>query len=142
MEDYIFLIVAIVLSVLSAISQNKKKKRTDQVTAEPKALPQNRLFDQLFSPDFFEEADEEKVQPVPARRVTTETTAIRPAAERFVRHEYKTTLPTIVRKVKPQPEMNDQLVDEEDEGSEEVSYLSDFSLRKAFVYSEILNRKY
>jgi hypothetical protein len=32
--------------------------------------------------------------------------------------------------------------DEPDEVEESMNYLEDFSLRKAFVYSEIMNRKY
>jgi hypothetical protein len=143
MEDYIFLIVAIVLSVLSAVNQNKKKKAAQANTDSPKVQHRNPLFDQLFGSDLFDEPEVEKVQPVKIQRVKPEVKVSQVPRESFVRHEYKTTLPpTIKRKEKPQPEKNDLLVEDSTEDNDEVSYLSDFSLRKAFVYSEILNRKY
>jgi len=144
MEDYIFLIIAIVLSILSAVNQNKKKKKAAQEAIDqPKIQPRNPLFDQLFGGGFFDEPDEEKVQPVHIQRVKPEVKAAPPAREGFVRHEYKTTLPpTIKRKEKPQPVKRDLLEEDSTEDIEDVSYLSDFSLRKAFIYSEILNRKY
>ena len=144
MEDYIFLIIAIVLSVLSAVNQNKKKKKAAQEAIDqPKVQPRNPLFDQRFGGGFFDEQDEEKVVPVHIQRVKPEVKVVQPTRESFVRHEYKTTLPpTIKRKEKPQPVKRDLLEEDSTEDNDEVSYLSDFSLRKACVYSEILNRKY
>ncbi len=143
MEDYIFLIVAIVLSVLSAVNQNKKKKAAALANNEsPKVQHRNPLFDQLFGSDLFDEPDVEKVQPVKIQRVKPEVKVAQVPRESFVRHEYKTTLPATAWKVKPQPEKKETLAEESTEENEDSGYLSDFSLRKAFVYSEILNRKY
>ena len=142
MEDYIFLIVAIVLSVLSAVNQNKKKKAAQANTDSPKVQHRNPLFDQLFGSDLFDEPDEEKVQPVKIQRVKPEVKVSQAPRESFVRHEYKTTLPATALNVKPKLEKKEQVVEDLDEENEDAGYLSDFSLRKAFIYSEILNRKY
>ena len=145
MEDYIFLIIAIVLSVFGAINQNKKKKADDNPFAEEIEEPRNRFMDQLLGRDFLDEPVVKKAPPV---RITP--THVNVAAKsiselprsKFYHQTFKSTLPD-----RPKHELlKTTWKQKEEEGigevEESINYLEDFSLRKAFVYSEIMNRKY
>jgi len=145
MEDYIFLIIAIVLSIFGAINQNKKKKVDDNPFTEEIDEPRNSFMDQLLGRDFLDEpvvkkAPPVRITPVQVNVVAKSTTEI-PRAK-FYHQTFKSTLPD-----RPKHELvhtSRKLKEEEEivEVEESVNYLEDFSLRKAFVYSEIMNRKY
>lgn len=148
MEDYIFLIIAIVLSIFGAI--NKKKKRGEEIVPDGQTTEnpsRNFFMDQLLGEDFLEEPEAEVVQPVMPRRVIYKEPEVsqRPAMQTGLYHStFKSTLPE--RKKNPARMMtkNVELEDPETtvELSDESGILDDFSLRKAFIYSEILQRKY
>ena len=147
MEDYIFLIVAVALSIYAAINKNKKAKIADSSVEEEDEPSRNFFMDQLLGEDFLEEKKEVKhplvkVQPAPAN-FAYKSSIDTEKGKNFKPAKFKSTLPdrpkhesilTIYR----QPEELEEIA-----GSEEtVSYLEDFSLRKAFVYSQIMERKY
>lgn len=144
MEDYIFLIIAIVLSIFGAINQNKKKKLFDNPVPENEESPRNSFMDQLLGNDFLNEPIVKKAPPIrinPVKvNVDTKSGNEKPK-EKFYHQVFKSTLPErpkherIQTTWKPKEEM--EAVEEE-----AINYLEDFSLRKAFIYSEILNRKY
>jgi hypothetical protein len=145
MEDYIFLIIAVVISIFAAIKKNKKKEPIVTAVAEKEEEPENYLLDKLFNLDFPE--DEEEQVPVRIRPVVKRETLIPPAPMRIpenYRSPYKSTLPDRSGQA-IQSSLKKETVPDEDikvETGESVGYLKDFSLRKAFVYSEIMNPKY
>lgn len=148
MEDYIFLIIAIVLSIFGAI--NKKKKRGEEIVPDGESTEKpsrNFFMDQLLGEDFLEEPEPEVVQPVKPRRVIFKEPEVsqRPAMQTGLYHStFKSTLPE--RKKNPVRMMTKKVEMEETEAvvefSDEPGIMEDFSLRKAFIYSEILQRKY
>ena len=144
MEDYIFLIIAIVLSIFGAINQNRKKKAADNPFIEENDEPRNSFMDQLLDRDFL---DEPVVKKAPKVRVnpTLVNVAAKSTSEipgsKFYHQAFESTLPD-----RPKHEViqtSRKLKEEEEvvEEEESVNYLEDLSLRKAFIYSEILNRK-
>ena len=145
MEDYIFLIIAIVLSIFGAINQNKKKKAEANPFAEEIDEPRNGFMDQLLDRDFLDEpvvkrAPKVRINPAPVNVVAKSTSEI--PRSKFYHQAFESTLPN-----RPKHEViqtSRKLKEEEEivEEEESVNYLEDFSLRKAFIYSEILNRKY
>jgi len=139
MEDYIFLIIAIVLSIFGAINQNKKKKFNENPFPEKKEEPRNHFMDQLLGSDFLDEPEVKKPQSVRINPVPVKVGA--EASEKFYHQVFKSTLPD-----RPKHELiqttRKQKEEEIGEVEESIDYLEDFSLRKAFVYSEIMNRKY
>jgi hypothetical protein len=145
MEDYIFLIIAIVLSIFGAINQNKKKKAEVNPFVEGVDEPRNGFMDQLLGRDFLDEpvvkkAPKVRVNPTQANVAAKSTSEI--PRSKFYHQAFKSTLPD-----RPKHEViqtSRKLKEEEEavEVEESVNYLEDFSLRKAFIYSEILNRKY
>jgi len=145
MEDYIFLIIAIVLSIFGAINQNKKKKIEENPFSEAEEKTGNSFMDQLLGADFLNEPEVKKAPPVRIKpmqtKVATKNTIEIPR-DKFYHQVFKSTLPD-----RPKHELlkttwkhkeEDEIVDDE----ESINYLEDFSLRKAVIYSEIMNRKY
>lgn len=145
MEDYIFLIIAVVISIFAAIKKNKKKEPIASTATENEEEPENYLMDRLFNVDFPE--DEEEQIPVRIRPVAKKETLIAPAPMHTpvnYRLPFKSTLPdrsgrVIQSSLKKETVLD---VDLDVETGESAGYLEDFSLRKAFVYSEIMNPKY
>jgi len=147
MDDYIFLIIAIALSIFGAINQSKKKKAMDD-PAEKSARPRNFFMDQLLGEDFLAEPKVEE-NPVPlVKPVLKKEPLVSPAqfgqSGLYHNTRFSSTLPERAKKPlqattrKPLSEA----VEPESEEEEMPGYLEDFSLRKAFVYSEIMQRKY
>jgi hypothetical protein len=145
MEDYIFLIIAIVLSIFGAINQNKKKKAGDKPFAEEIEEPRNRFMDQLLGRDFLDEPLVKKAPPVrinPTRvNIAAKSTSEIPRSK-FYHQTFKSTLPDRPKHELVQTSRKQKAEEEMTEVEDSINYLEDFSLRKAFVYSEILNRKY
>jgi hypothetical protein len=148
MEDYIFLIIAIVLSIFGAI--NKKKKIAEEVNpfAEKPQRSKNFFLDQLLGEDFLAnspEVPEPVIQEKPVAKKPKLAVNQIPVNRSGLYHEkFISTLPD-QKKKQFQPLTTKALEIEpevENEEYETPDYLGDFSLRKAFVYSEILHPKY
>jgi hypothetical protein len=145
MEDYIFLIIAIVLSIFGAINQNKKKKVDDNPFIDEVEEPRNRFMDQLLGRDFLDgpvatKAPPPRIKPIEANVATQGNGDTQRG--KFYHQVFKSTLPD---RPKHQLIQTTRIKKEEEESvevEESINYLEDFSLRKAFVYSEIMNRKY
>jgi len=147
MEDYIFLIIAIVLSIFGAI--NKKKKVTEKANplAEKAQRTKNFFLDQLLGENFMDEPQEVIEPPVREKPVlkTVPVAAPRPVSQSGLYHfGFKSTLPE--QKIKPFQTLTSKsevkAPEVEFDDTDPPGYLEDFSLRKAFIYSEILQRKY
>lgn len=145
MEDYIFLIIAVVISIFAAINKNKKKELIVSAVSENEEEPENYLMDGFFHVDFPE--DEEEQVPFRIKQTAKKETLNAPVPMRTevnYRMPFKSTLPdrsgrTFQSSLKKEDAPDVNL---EDETGESTGYLEDFSLRKAFVYSEIMTPKY
>jgi hypothetical protein len=147
MEDYIFLLIAIGLSIFGAINQNKKKKEASLNPTGKADKPGNFFLDQLLGSDFLSEPKEME-KPVPLMKPALKKETLvnpMPGKQSGLYHtSFTSTLPD--RAKKPlQPTLRkpvDDTMANEPEEEEMAGYLEGFSLRKAFVYSEIMQRKY
>jgi len=145
MEDYIFLIIAIVLSIFGAINQNRKKKIEDNPFTEVDEKPRNRFMDQLLGNDFLNEPEVRKVTPIKIKPVAVNVAAkstIDIPRGKFYHQTFKSTLPDRPKHELVHTSRKQKEEEEIAEVEDSINYLEDFSLRKAFIYSEILNRKY
>ena len=127
MENYIFIIIAILLSVFGAISSGKKKAaEADRENGPSRRKPYSPFDDPLEDMDFPEEkspARQEKQEKIPSpdpgaayqpmQRATTITGNREPV--RLTSCQNRTTIHPV---------------------------MEDFSLRKAVIFTEILKRKY
>lgn len=149
MDDYFFLIIAIALSIFGAINQNKKKKQTENPFEEADAKPRNFFMDQLLGKDFLDVPEPEvkkvtpiRVNPAPTKVAVTKSSSNVQTGGNFHLQRFKSTLPdrpkhatiSTTKKIKEEIEIA--------ETEETIDYLEDFSLRKAFVYSQILEQKF
>lgn len=145
MEDYIFLIIAIVLSIFGVINQNKKKKIEENPFSEAEEKPRNSFMDQLLGADFLNEPEVKKAPPVRIKpmqtKVATKNTIEIPR-EKFYHQVFKSTLPDRPKHELLKTTWKHKIEEEIVEDEESINYLEDFSLRKAVIYSEIMNRKY
>ena len=145
MEDYIFLIIAIVLSIFGAINQNKKKKAENSPFADEIEEPRNRFMDQLLGRDFLDEPVAKKATPVrknPAPLNVADKSTIEIPRSKFYHQTFKSTLPDRPKHEMIRTTWKQKDNEEYDEINESMNYLEDFSLRKAFIYSEIMNQKF
>lgn len=145
MEDYIFLIIAIVLSIFGAINQNRKKKIEDNPFTEVAEKPRNRFMDQLLGNDFLNEPEVRKVTPIKIKPVAVNVAAkstIDIPRGKFYHQTFKSTLPDRPKHEMIRTTWKQKDNEEYDEINESMNYLEDFSLRKAFIYSEIMNQKF
>jgi len=145
MEDYIFLIIAIVLSIFGAINQNKKKKVEGNPFTAAEGKPRSRFMDQLLGADFLnepevKEAPPVRIKPVPVNVVAKSTIDI--PRGKFYHQVFKSTLPDRPKHELLKTTWKQKEEEEVVESEESINYLEDFSLRKAVIYSEIMNRKY
>ncbi len=130
MEDYIFIIVAIILSVVSAI--NKKKKKQAAAQGRGKSSPKKpTVLEQLFHDSFF---DDEEIQEQPAQ-------VEQPKPDLIKREVFKhRRIPATVKTPKETP--TDFIKESNPAKKIRKSIRANFSLKDAVIYSEILNRKY
>jgi len=145
MEDYIFLIIAIVLSIFGAINQNKKKKIEDNPFTEVEEKPRNSFMDQLLGGDFLKEPEVRNAPPVlkkPIQVAVPPKSTIDIPRGKFYHQVFKSTLPDRPKHEMLKTTWKQKEEEEVIEGEESINYLEDFSLRKAVIYSEIMNRKY
>ena len=196
MEDYIFLIIAIVISIFGALSKTKKRAREENLEEPP--MPRNSRTDPFLNFEMMDMDHEEQEQEqarkakeaqdrrnrevhtflnvdmmdvedeeeVHARKVKEEQARrdkeakARQMNEAFARTDrhrigearkdnvyhptrFRSTLPDRPKRTvfKPPVKLEEQeIVDVE--LPERGSYLEDFSIRKAIIYSSILERKY
>ncbi len=147
MDDYIFLLIAVALSIFGAINQKKKKKDAENPLSEKKSSARNFFMDQLLGPDFLAEPiGEVKPQVFVNTKLKKEPLVhSMPLKQTGLYHTtFESKLPDRPKK-QLQPNLRKTIVEQSDPESEldeSSGYLEDFSLRKAFVYSEILQRKY
>ncbi|MFY9152006.1 MAG: hypothetical protein WAO52_08330 [Prolixibacteraceae bacterium] len=145
MDDYIFLIIAVIISIFAAIKKNKKKDEV--ILSDGVREPRNFLMDQLLGEDFLADSDDEFEEPVRIQPpVQKEAKVFVPEIKTsgLTRKGFSSGLPAssssrLQLSVKP------SIATEPEEDSEEIEpegYLEGFSLRKAVIYSEILNPKY
>jgi hypothetical protein len=147
MKDYYFLFIAVALSIFAAIKQNKKKvDDINSATGQPER-PKNSFLDQLMGEGFWDEPiglvpPPARVKPAPAtpssatKKDSNTGEPYHPGFKRTLPDLQKRNVPVTVRK--PIESKGEAELESEDM----PGYLEDFSLRKAFVYSEIMNRKY
>jgi hypothetical protein len=147
MDDYIFLIIAIGLSIFGAINQNKKKKAAENPLSENETKPRSSFLDQLLGEGFLADPQElskpkELIKPVLKRNPLVNPMS---GGQSGLYHTgFSSSLPERSKK-SIQPTLRKsaiEITEPEPESDELPGYLEDFSLRKAFVYSEILNPKY
>lgn len=149
MEDYIFLIVAVALSIYAAINKNKKNKEAPILLEEEEELEENNarnfFMDQLLGEDFLEEPIVKKPKPVKIAQIPAKPefkSGLDTNNKGLFRSRFVSTLPERIKRPSVSS-MNIQPEEDEDNLMEETgSYLDDFSLRKAVIYSQILERKY
>lgn len=145
MEDYIFLIIAIVLSIFGAINQNKKKKIEENSFSEAEEKPGSSFMDQLLGTDFLNEPEVKKAPLVrikPEKMNVANKSTLEIPREKFYHQVFKSTLPDRPKHELLKTTWKHKEEDEIVEDEESMNYLEDFSLKKAVIYSEILNRKY
>jgi hypothetical protein len=142
MEDYIFLIIAIVLSILGAMNQSKKKRQAAADRLFPEEEERPSIFDQMFADD---EVDEEPVvimqKPEPKVFVPNKQPVIptfEPAPSRLDTGHIQSSLIKRSIEVKPVEDL------EEDAEPEYIGegIMEGFTLKKALVYTEIIERRY
>lgn len=148
MDDYIFLIIAIVVTILAAVKKNKKKANAVSPAQQPEQ-PTHFLFDQLLPEETKAEFDDDfdfpdwpsseaPREPVPEPvKIQEQPKAYFIPRETFKSHlpVKKTIIESSVKKIVPAEE---EMFEEE----ETSGFLEDFSLRKAVIYSEILKPKF
>ncbi|WP_163709670.1 hypothetical protein [Mangrovibacterium lignilyticum] len=153
MEDYIFIIIAIVLSVFGAMNQQKKKReQAMRGMDDEEERTSNSIFDQLFEDDVFMTGNPQEmvsppiVKPAPPKKEKMKAPvkmeaparmAYKPIKREGLKHSY-------VREERKSTSLELEKLQKEDESKFRSKNFrrKDFSLRKAVIYSEILNRKY
>ena len=133
MEDYIFIIIAIVLSIFGAINQSKKKKMA-QMNNEEDPAPRPSIFDQIFEEPEFQEPTPQIIPPAPLKVTPLKRETLKPSQHSMSKKEKVETTKRVIRT------SFSEEAEKVETGRESV--MNDFSLKKAIIYSEILNRKY
>ena len=153
MEDYIFIIIAILLSVFAAV--NKKKKEQARALERDEEREYKPFFGDIFDDDFFSPPQpvantvpppvvkpapkpkpKEKKQPPPQMDAPAKMQR-QPLQRETLRHSFK----------KPERKMEKleivELADDESKaGKKRHPALEGFSMKKAVIYSEIMQRKF
>jgi len=154
MEDYIFIIIALVLSVIGAMNSTKKKRQQAMDHMDDEEFkPQRSVFEELFGDDLFMNGKQEAntVPPPVERTIQPKKKKVEAPAKMQAppKMEYKPmereSLAKTHSRVKsntPAPEMEKLSLEDEAKLSPKKLIMKDFTLRKAVLYSEILNRKY
>lgn len=145
MHDYIFLIIAIGISIFAAIKKNTKKESENPFVKKDEK-PRSLFLERLLGENFLDETDNEDILPnreVPAPKRKPLVVAPLVSPVKVGRQAFQSHLPER-NKSNIQMTVKQQVQEEtETDGAEGMpDYLEDFSLRKAFVYSEIMAPKY
>lgn len=131
MEDYIFIIIAIILSVFGAINRKKKQGQAAAEDDDATASQRSSVFDQLFEDPLF---TDEKPQLKPQ--------VFEPIPRETYKPPVRKTAPAIVQPVSVRKPPVAAKMPDHPPKRRIHPLMKDFSLKKAVVYSEILNRKY
>ncbi len=130
------------LSIVGALNQNKKKKAMQEQQNGDEQHQEPSFFEQIFDDPVFQE-EEIQVEKVPTRAARPEVKK----SEKRVPH--KPLQSSIMKKTEISGSINDNIgeaigEEEYDETQETTreSIMNGFSLKKAVIYSEIINRKY
>lgn len=137
MEEYIFIILAIILSIVGAVNRNKKKQTGAGQVANSGQQNPSGIFESLFHDDFMEEQESLEPEPVKA---TPPPIKKEKAKEKFLDHRAK------IERIPPKSAdlkkvSSIQKVTKNSKKSR-IKELDGFSLKKAVIYSEIMNRRY
>ena len=150
MEDYIFILIAIVLSIFGAINQNKKKRMEQMTEDEQEPEHEPSFFDQIFDDPVFSETSKPKPEPKPVvvekPRIVSNIRMPEPKLQRQPlrsTHLKKTEIGDAIHrnKIASSLDKTDAKMETKTQTGR-YSIMSDFSLRKAIIYAEILERKY
>lgn len=155
MEDYIFILIAIALSVFGAMNKQKKKREEAMRGMDENERPSRSVFEEIFEGDLFMTGGREdnlvpppvvKRAPVPTKKEKMKAPTKMEAPAKM---EHKPLMRESLRHSYSRPERKMKTLEVEKLSLEDEAKLSpknlimkDFSLRKAVLYSEIINRKY
>jgi len=155
MEDYIFILIAIALSVFGAMNKQKKKREEAMRGMDESERPSRSVFEDLFEDDLFMTGRPEdnqvpppvvKPAPVSAKKEAMKAPAKMEAPPKM---EHKPLMRETLKHSYARPERKMKTLEVEKLSQEDEAKLSpknlilkDFSLRKAVLYSEIINRRY
>lgn len=151
MEDYIFLIIAVAISIFGALNKKRKDKMAQQpveeISEEEEVKRRNYFMDQLLGEDFL---DEEEAPPAPKVRVPSTPAKVVSKSSDEVRRGMNYQLPRFKSTLPDRPKhkslVSTQRIKVEEpillESEETTNYLEDFSLKKAVIYSALLEPKY
>ncbi len=158
--DYLFLIMIVIASIIQAIAQNKKKKALEELTRVPKEQkpgqfadmmekssekmtgyekPLDNIFDSIERILVPELADEKYIWGEDYSQKQEEEVKPSGPISDFITSEGKTISSIAEReaeRISAEPIMHKRTI------SYKSGIRADFSLKKAVVYSEILNKKY
>ena len=135
MDDLLVIILTLIIAVVGALSQIKKKRQQTQPKANSLNRESNNIWNILLeNQEYPVEQEEEIIEPPDIEQVIS-------------------TEPEVVETPTPQYEFSAENEGESIYGSDITKKqnlgihpmkkkLKDFSLKKAVIYSEILNRKY
>lgn len=141
MEDFIFILIAIVLSVIGAFNQSKKKKAEQERLEHEEQDRSPSFFNQVLSDPLFEEEEERPV--VKAPEIIQEVKTVKKEGRKPLRPTVmkKTEISDSIRTtLEPIMEEEEEIVKEKQTTRESI--MNDFSLKKAIIYAEIIERKY
>ncbi|MFW5831537.1 MAG: hypothetical protein ACOCVA_04750 [Prolixibacteraceae bacterium] len=136
MDDLLLIILMIVVSVIGALGQINKKKKSAQQENLPEENKDN-FWDFLNEEAYGQEEQQEEEVTEPEEPV------FEPVKQPGAQPEIKKPEYRFSAENEGQSIYNTEITDlrEEDKGKTKKK-LKDFSLRKAVIYNEILNRKY
>ena len=145
MEDYIFIILAIALSIVGAIGRNKNKRVPANTNFGENQPPRRtNVFDQFLNETFFEE--QPVVKPVntpvqnPVQMVQKQKREKRSPKPFLTNESTERRTKRITSTLKKAESIKKEVPDKKNRYIHEL--MKDFSPRKAIIYSEIINRKY
>lgn len=143
MEDYIFIILAIALSIVGAINQNKKKKATGIPSGDNKVPNKTSFFDQFIEESVFGEEPINVQNYVPDSELQTAPVQTRKSIipEPFLNPESegKKNIEPMIAVKRPEASKSKK---QSSDNKNVLQIMNGFTLKKAFVYSEIIQRKY
>lgn len=152
MEDYIFILIAIALSVFGAMNKQKKKREEAMRGMAEHERPSRSVFEDIFEGDSFmmdNLVPPPVVKPAPAPPTKKEKMKAPAQMQAPAKMEHKPLTRESLRHSYSRPERKMKVLEVEKLSLEDEAKLSpknlilkDFSLRKAVLYSEIINRKY
>jgi hypothetical protein len=129
MDDLVVIILTLLIAGAGAIGQMKKKKPATTIPAGQAKQPANIW--ELFNEEVFPQILQPELEP--ENYLEAEPESIPYENEQGYKFEAKNEGGIIINnEIKPEPTINNEI-----KNKKEV-----FSLRKAVIYSEILNRKY